>query len=196
MRRFRLSSGLAGLWLFAGLLVLPVSAEERAPALGGDGLLESFALSSDRGPVEIEAASLEFEYRTGLLVYRGGVSVSQGDIRLTSDELRVKLDTKQTGRPTEIVAVGSVKIVSGERIATGDRAEFDQAAQTITLSSNAVLRDGPNEVSGDRVVVYIEEQRSVVEGGSDRVRAVLFPSGAAESEDSTDLSQAARDDAR
>jgi len=55
------------------------------------------------------------------------------------------------------------------------RAEFDQAKQTVVLSDDAVVHDGSNEVSGDRIVVYLNENRSVVEGGSGRVRAVLFP---------------------
>jgi len=147
--------------------------------LAGDGLLESFSLSADRGPVHIESTSLEFEYRTGQLTYRGGVKVSQADLTLTSDVLSVSLDMKTTGRPREIVAQGNVRIVNGERVATGGRAVFDQQKQTITLSEAAVLRDGPNEVAGDRVIVYLDEQRSVVEGGNDRVRAVLFPSAAA-----------------
>jgi lipopolysaccharide export system protein LptA len=31
-------------------------------------------------------------------------------------------------------------------------------------------------VAGERVVVFLDEQRSVVEGGQERVRAVLYPS--------------------
>lgn len=160
---------------------LPGSAEGSvtAPAgvsAAGDGLLESFALSAGRGPVEIESATLEFEYRTGLLVYKGSVEVSQDELTLRADELRVTLDIEEAGRPREIVAIGNVRIVSGERVATGRRAEFDHARRTVTLSGDAVLRDGRNEVAGDKVVVYLDQQRSVVEGGEDRVRAVLFPS--------------------
>ncbi len=149
-----------------------------APAVGlvaGEGLLESFALSADRGPVEIQSATLEFEYRSGLLVYKGSVEVNQADLTMSADELRVTLDIEQAGRPREIIALGNVRIVSGERVATGRRAEFDHARQTVTLSGDAVLRDGRNEVSGDKVVVYLDQQRSVVEGGEDRVRAILFP---------------------
>jgi lipopolysaccharide export system protein LptA len=68
-----------------------------------------------------------------------------------------------------------VKIDSGDRHATGGRAVFDDAKRTVTLSEEARLSDGPNEVAGDRVVVYIDEQRSVVQGGPERVRAVLYP---------------------
>lgn len=158
--------------------------------LTGDGLLESFSLSADRGPVRIEASTLEFDYKSGLLTYRGKVRVHQADIELSSDTLSVHLDAELTGRPREIVARGNVRVVSGEREATGGRAEFNQSEQTVTLSENAILRDGPNEVSGERVVVYLREERSVVEGGSDRVRATLFPSGSAEDDESLSLSRA------
>lgn len=158
--------------------------------LAGEGLLESFSLSAERGPVRIEAETLEFEYRTGNLTYRGKVTVTQADIALSSDTLLVRLDTENVGKPKEIVAEGNVRVVNGERVATGGRAVFDQATQTITLSQDAVLRDGPNEVAGEKVVVFLEEQRSIVEGGHDRVRAVLFPSGKSTPGDGTTVSQA------
>ena len=43
------------------------------------------------------------------------------------------------------------------------------------LTENPVLHDGQNEVAGDRVVVFLDEDRSVVEGGQQRVKAVLYP---------------------
>lgn len=78
-------------------------------------------------------------------------------------------------RVKEIVAQGSVRIDQGARWAVGGRAVYDQAARTFILTDNPVLHDGPNEVAGDRVVVYLDEDRSVVEGGRKRVKAVLYP---------------------
>jgi lipopolysaccharide export system protein LptA len=74
-----------------------------------------------------------------------------------------------------VVADGDVHLWKGTRWATAGRAVFDQTRRTAVLSRDAVLHDGPNEVSGERVVVYLDEQRSVVEGGNGRVKAVLFP---------------------
>jgi lipopolysaccharide export system protein LptA len=141
-----------------------------------DDLLGSFSLTSHKGPVTIKADKLEFDYKTRVLTYRGTVTVTQEDITLTSDLLRVTLDPKASESVREIVAEGAVQINKGDRQATGGRAVFDQAARTVTLSDRAKLRDGPNEVAGERVVVYLDEERSVVDGGSERVRAVLFPS--------------------
>jgi len=38
-----------------------------------------------------------------------------------------------------------------------------------------LVEDGANEVGGDRVIVYLDEDRSVVEGGRKRVKAILHP---------------------
>lgn len=140
-----------------------------------DGLLGGFALGGERGPVHIDADTMEFDYKTKVLTYRGGVVVTQADTTLHSDTLRVTLDPDNADKPREVVAEGKVQIDKGERRATGGRAVFDNAARTVTLSEQARLQDGPNQVAGDKVVVYLDEQRSVVEGGQERVRAVLYP---------------------
>jgi len=57
---------------------------------------------------------------------------------------------------------------------------FDQASRTVTLSDDAVLRQGANEVAGERVRVYLDEERSVVEGGKLPVRARLYPRASGE----------------
>ena len=80
-----------------------------------------------------------------------------------------------TGRVQNIVAVGNVRIDQGARWAVGGHAVFDQGQRTLVLTENPVLHDGPNVVAGDRVVVYLDENRSIVEGGRKRVKAVLYP---------------------
>jgi len=142
---------------------------------GPDDFLGGLTFTSQRGPVTISAKELEFDYRVRTLTYRGNVTVTQGDMTLDSDLLRVTLDEKATDQVREVFAEGRVRISQGNRVATGGRAVFDQASRTVVLSDNAVLREGPNEVAGERVIVYLDEARSVVEGGDQRVRAVLFP---------------------
>lgn len=143
---------------------------------GREGLLGTFSLGGQRGPVTISADRLEFDYRTGVLTYRGRVTVAQADVTMQSNVLRVTIDPDAPDQLREIIAEGAVRIAKGDRLATGGRAVFDQATRTVVLSDQAKLRDGPNEVAGERVVVYLDEERSVVESGeNDRVRAVLFP---------------------
>jgi len=88
-------------------------------------------------------------------------------------------EAKPTGRDAsrvrEIVAEGSVRIDQGPRWAVGGRAVFDQIHRTLVLTQDPVLHDGQNQVAGDRVIVFLDEDRSVVEGGQQRVKAVLVP---------------------
>jgi lipopolysaccharide export system protein LptA len=80
-----------------------------------------------------------------------------------------------TGKVKEMVATGNVRIDQGTRWAVGGRATYEQQQRTLVLTENPVLHDGPNEVVGERVTVYLDENRSVVEGGQKRVKAVFHP---------------------
>ena len=133
------------------------------------------SLGSSREPISVSAERLEFDYRTRVLTYKGAVKATQGDMQLQSDVLTVSLDDHAEGRVKEVVAQGDVRLSKGTRWATGGRAVFDQNNRTVVLSEAAVLHEGPNQVSGERVVVYLDEERSIVEGGNGRVKAVLYP---------------------
>jgi lipopolysaccharide export system protein LptA len=173
-----------------------------APTTAQGGLFQNLSLGSRRDPIRINSDSLELDYRGSTLTYSGKVQVTQGDVTLSSDRLAITYDRSpaQPAQPAqfgaqgvpdaaaasdpaanikEVVAEGKVRIRQGERVAEGSRAVFDRAAQTIVLSEGAVLHEGPNQVTGDRIIVYLREERSVVEGGANsRVKAVLYPESA------------------
>ncbi len=153
---------------------VPASDSQKIP--NETGFLAGFSFTSTREPISVTADGLEFNYRTRVLTYKGNVVVTQGDMKLQSDTLVVSLDEHTDNQINEVVADGQVRLSKGTRWATGGHAVFDHGRNTVVLSQNAVLHDGPNQVSGDRVVVYLDQERSVVEGGTGRVRAVLFPS--------------------
>lgn len=162
-----------------------VTATDQSPRPGvREDFLGGLTFTSQRGPVTISAKELEFDYRARTLTYRGSVKVTQAEMTLSSELLRVTLDETARDEVREVFAQGKVRIAQGNRVATGGRAVFDQASRTVVLSEAAVLREGANEVAGERVIVYLDEARSVIEGGDQRVRAVLFPSSA-EGEETT-----------
>jgi len=140
-----------------------------------DSLLGALSFTANHEPISVTADAMEFDYRSRVLTYEGNVEVTQGDMRLESTRLTVTLDEHPDNRIKEVVADGQVRLSNGTRWATGGHAVFDQAHNTVVLSGNADLHDGPNQVTGDRVVVYLDEKRSVVEGGKGRVTAKLFP---------------------
>ncbi len=175
-------------WLLVGIGSLAaVGAAQEQPAavqahaatesIGGpESLLGNFSFTAKREPISISSDVLEFDYRSRVLKYTGAVVATQGDMKLQSKSLIVTLDAQVENRIKEVVADGQVRLSKGSRWATGGHAVFDQDHSTVILSDNAELHDGASLVKGDRVVVYLNEERSVVEGGKGRVEAVLAPS--------------------
>ena len=146
---------------------------------------DSLSLTSRKAPIHIRSHDLEFFYEEKRIQYRGNVVVTQGDMTLKSDRLTVlyedpaptAADTSAQQRLKHIVAEGRVEITSGERRATSRKAIFNQQKRTVTLRGNAVLQEGPNQVKGDIVTVFLDENRSIVKGGKGKRQAqmVLIP---------------------
>lgn len=179
--------------VLAVALATPLCAEPAPDAAKGGGLFDGADFGKRKDPVIITSDALEYDYKTSVVVYRGDVLTTQGDLKMRSDTLTVTFEQKGNEAPTQgktkvpdppsdtkqrlkqIVAVGNVRIDNGTRWATGGRAVFDQGQRTLVLTDTPVIHDGSNEVAGDRVVVYLDENRSVVEGGRKRVKAVFHP---------------------
>ena len=126
-------------------------------------------------PVQISADRLEVDDVAQRLVFIGHAIARQGDITLSSEKLLVQYsgDDRQI---REIVAEGNVRITQGERVATGQRAVYDQAEERIVLTGEPVVREGSNSVQGQEIVLFLDCKRSIVKGGQDgRVQAVIVP---------------------
>jgi lipopolysaccharide export system protein LptA len=162
------------------------TAHQQATPDSGDGFISSFSLTARKEPIRVRSQGLEFFYDEKRIVYRGDVVATQGDETLKSRILTVTYEDIPTnngnssqkpgegsadGRQKlkEIIAEGDVEIVSGNRRATGKKAVFTEATRTIVLSGNAVLQEGQNRVSGERVTIFLDEKRSVVDGGAQMV---------------------------
>lgn len=174
--------------LLGGLSVgvaLPGAAKtpQTDPTPGADSLLGSFSFAAQKEPIAVTADTLDFDYRSRVLTYTGRVVVTQADLKLQSDTLRVELGERDRQEADSadaqlkaVIASGNVRLEKGSRWATAGRGVFDQLKRTVTLTDHAVLHDGDNQVSGDRLVVYLDEQRTVVDGGDGgRVKAILYP---------------------
>jgi len=139
--------------------------------------------TSRKEPIHIRSLDLEFFYNDKRIVYRGSVVATQGDATLKSSTLTVTYEEPAAATPTqggptnttqgqkikEIVAEENVEITSTTRRATCNKAVFNDKSRTIVLSGNAVLRDGTNEVTGQKVTIYVDEGRTTVEGNPEMI---------------------------
>ena len=135
-------------------------------------------------PVNISADSMEYSNNNSSAVFRGNVVARQGDLVMFAEQMEAAYAGKvgekgakgAKGGIKELVATGNVKIIQGERIATGQRIVFYGDEQKIVATGNPRVWQGDNVIVGTKITVYLKQDRSVVEGSTqDRVSATIYP---------------------
>ena len=134
-----------------------------------------FGFSTSRDPIDINSDSVEANQKQNKVTFKGNVIAKQRDTTLYANTLVIIYD-ENTKKLKEIIATGNVKIVQLERRATGQKATFQQDENKMVLDGEAVVREGENVIRGERVIFYVDEERSVVEGGKgSRVSTHITP---------------------
>jgi lipopolysaccharide export system protein LptA len=115
--------------------------------------------------------------KEGLVVFTGNVVANQNSSIHYSTGWRSH-SSKGDGI-VRTVSSGNVKIVTKDcKIGTAKRAEYYDAEQRVVLVGNARVWQEDNVVTGERITIFLAEDRSVVEGGKqERVKAVFYPRG-------------------
>ncbi|MFN2425374.1 MAG: LptA/OstA family protein [Candidatus Binatia bacterium] len=155
------------------------------------GIARNLELADVPSPIDITSDRLEFLYGQGVLRYEGNVRVEHAGAKIRAQTLEVSFEPEGKRSLKKITARGGVEVLNGDESARGEVAEYDPIAATIVLSQNARLGSGPNSLSGEKVIVYLNERRAVVTGGgapaapgtptpadappSGRIKAVFMP---------------------
>ena len=128
-----------------------------------------------KDPIYITSDWMEVDQKKNTIAYKGRVVTIQNDMTMRSETLTAYYDPEMK-QMKQIVAEGKVNATQGNRVATGDKAVFDDKAKTVTLTGSPVMRQGNSQVSGVKVVYYIEQDKATAEGdGKVRVQATIFP---------------------
>ncbi len=139
-----------------------------------------------RGPIAISADALEADDPKGFVTFKGAVVARQGEMTISCDAMKVfygPSDKAQGGQEStadnrqidRVECDGNVKIVEGERMAVGRKATYLAQAlpRRIVLEGEARIWQGRDSLTGRQVTYYLDDDRSLVEGGRrERVRAV------------------------
>jgi len=155
--------------------------------------LASAQINSDQ-PLEIEADTLDVHNEQGLAVYEGQVDAVRGEAQLRTDRMEVYFASAQDGAGIgdrdviRAIAIGNVYYVTPTQVATGERAVYDVAADTITLTGpEVVVTQGCDVLTGTEVVFNLTTNDAQVraggqatEGRPGRVRTVINTGDSAE----------------
>jgi len=128
-----------------------------------------------KDPVFITADWMEVDQKQNTITYKGRVVTVQAEMTMRSETLTAYYDPEMK-QMKQIIAEGKVNATQGNRVATGEKAVFDDKAKTVTLTGSPVMRQGNSQVSGVKVIYFVEQDKSIVEGDDkNRVRATIFP---------------------
>lgn len=132
-------------------------------------------------PITVKSDELSADNKGKTAIFSGKVVAKQGNITIFSDRLIVNYAEKN-GEVDKIEASGNVRIVQLNRTGIASQAVYDSKAGRITLtgSPNARVMQGLDSVSGKVITYYVDDDKSVVTGGSEpgsRVEAVINPPG-------------------
>ena len=168
-------SGVAAILVLVASVCGPV-VTANAAAAKDDGNKSATAFDfNKKDPIYITADWMEVDQKKNTITYKGRVVTIQNEMTMRSETLTAYYEAEMK-QMKQIVAEGKVNATQGNRVATGDKAVFDDKAKTVTLTGSPVMRQGNSQVSGAKVVYYVEQDKAIAESdGKVQVRAVIFP---------------------
>jgi lipopolysaccharide export system protein LptA len=170
--------------LLAGLMIASVDGASKDEAKSKSG--ESAFEINKKDPIYITSDWMEVDQKKNTITYKGRVVTIQSEMTMRSEVLTAVYDPEMK-QLKQIIAEGKVNATQGNRVATGDKAIFDEKAKTVTLTGNPVMRQGNSQVMGSRIIYYIEQDRAVAEGKDQvRVQVTIFPEELKKKDDDRD----------
>ncbi len=150
----------------------------QAPAAGDDVITDE--------PIKITSNRLEADDKSMTVTFIGQVKAAQGATRMWCDKMVVHYTKEAPGPDQEagmgnrkirkIEVFGHVKVSRDDKIGTGQQGLYEFQEKRVILWGKARLTQGRNTINGDKVILYLDDNRAIVEGGPQKVEAVLVPS--------------------
>jgi lipopolysaccharide export system protein LptA len=136
-------------------------------------------------PLIINSKALEVDNKLKVVTFTGDVDAKVDEFSISCQKMLVSYENSPTQKNTgdiatridKIVATGDVRIVRAQGgIATAEKAVYYQRDEKMVLTGSPVVKRGDDFVQGDRITIFLRENRSVVESSKDnKVRAIIFP---------------------
>ena len=127
----------------------------------------------EKDPIEITSNRMRSEANGKKIIFSGNVISNWGDLKIISDILEI-YNSKGQNEAEEIIAIGNVTIIRGQKKAKGDRAVYIDKSQKIIMtgSPKAIAWEGKNQIEGREMIFLLEKDRFVV---NERVKMKIFP---------------------
>ena len=140
---------------------------------------------STENPITIHSNTLEFDQEKKLVVFEGKVHAKTEGMVIDCQKMLIyylgsptkKETNAEYSRIDKIIALGNVIINRFDAgMARAGKAVFYQNEEKVVLTENPFVQQGPDYVEGHRIIIFLNEGRSIVEGNEKkRVKATIFP---------------------
>ncbi len=150
---------LGTVWLLAPGWGLSQTAPSRNP-------LSRVPVENCEGPgqtLDVKSERMTFDRQTQTFLFQERVRVRRCDMTILCDRLRVFNDAAGQ-RVERLLFTGNVRMQQGARRVTADRAEYFDVEQKLVLTGNPKAWDTEeqNELTGEEIVVFLEEDKLFV----------------------------------
>jgi lipopolysaccharide export system protein LptA len=117
-----------------------------------------------REPIVITANRMEADKLGDTITFKGAVTLKKEGMTLTSDSMVVLYDENTKGIH-EIDAFGNVVVRKEGRIALSNKAFYYSREEKIVLTGDARIIENENQLGGERITLFMQDDRSIIEGG-------------------------------
>ena len=118
-----------------------------------------------REPIVVTSARMKADKLGERVTFSGEVTLKKEAMTLNSDSVTVFYDAG-TRAIREIEALGNVVVRKEGRIAYANRALYYSKEEKIVLTGDARIVEKDNQLGGERITLFIRDDRSIVEGGN------------------------------
>ncbi len=127
-------------------------------------LAEAKPQAGKREPIVITANRMEADKLGDTISFKGAVTLKKEGMILTSDSMIVYYDETTKGIH-EIDAFGNVVVRKEGRVAFSNKAFYYSGEEKIVLTGDARIIENDNQLGGDRITLFLQSDRSIIEGG-------------------------------
>jgi len=117
--------------------------------------------SKDLVPISIEAKHVEFDQKSGRVVFKGHVRINRGTIKIECQKLLARYTAE--GQLIELIIDSTLTIRGARFSAQAGHGHYIHESAELRLKDQPVVRQGPNQIRGTQVIVYVEDERVIVE---------------------------------
>lgn len=136
---------------------------------------------TDSAPINIISDRMEADSKEKWIEFIGNVVAKQEDSIITAERLKIFYisdngDATDSETIKKIIADGNVNIVTGTKRAAADHAVYTVDSHVLVLTGNSRAWSGKNIVTGNKITLFLNENRSIVESGEEeQVEATFYP---------------------